>query len=61
HYLATSAAVAADSRAVVGDALREQLDRARAAQVFTSAFVAAADHDLPPRREPDWHRACWPD
>lgn len=49
HYLAGSAAVAADSRVVVGDALREQLGRARAAQtaqVFTSAFVAEADHDL---------------
>jgi hypothetical protein len=49
HYLAGSAAVVADSQVVVGDALRDQLDRARkrqTAQVFTSAFVAEADDDL---------------
>ncbi|MGH9186513.1 MAG: hypothetical protein ACRD0U_11965, partial [Acidimicrobiales bacterium] len=49
HYLAGSADVVAESRVVVGDALREQVDRARArqtAQVFTAAFVADADRDL---------------
>jgi hypothetical protein len=49
HYLAGSSAVAADSRVVVADALRGQLDKARArqtAQVFTSAFVAEANGDL---------------
>jgi hypothetical protein len=49
RYLATSRNVQADSRIVVADALREQLDKARAcqaAQVFTSAFVAEAERDL---------------
>lgn len=49
HYLAGSAAVVADSQVVVGDALRDQLDRARArqtAEVFTSSLLAQADGDL---------------
>jgi hypothetical protein len=48
HYLAGSEAVQAESRVVVGDALREQVDRARqrqAAAVLTSAFLADADRD----------------
>lgn len=50
HYLARSAAVVAESRVVVGDALREQLERARArqsAQVLTPTLLAQAGHDLP--------------
>ena len=49
HYLAGSHTVQADSRIVVGDALREQVGKARArqpAQVLTSAFVADVGRDL---------------
>jgi hypothetical protein len=48
HYLAGSEAVRAESRVVVGDALREQVERARqrqAAAVLTSEFLAAAGRD----------------
>jgi len=48
HYLAGSDAVRAESRIVVGDALREQVDMARQRQtaaVLTSAFLAEADRD----------------
>lgn len=49
HYLATSRNVVSDSRVVVGDALRDQVDKARRrqlAQVFTSSFVADAEDDI---------------
>lgn len=49
RYLATSPNVQAESRVVVGDALRDELGKARAqqaAQVLTSVFVAEADRDL---------------
>ena len=49
HYLAGSRAVQAEGRVVVGDALREQVDKARARQpalVLTSALVADAGRDL---------------
>jgi hypothetical protein len=47
-YLMPSSAVRTDSRIVVADALREQVDKARTHQaipVFTAAFVAAARAD----------------
>jgi hypothetical protein len=49
HYLATSSNVMADSRVVVGDALRDEVGKARRrqlAQVYTSSFVAEADSDI---------------
>jgi len=48
HYLRRSRTVQDDSRTVVGAALREQVDSARAAQgmpVLTVAFLAHARHD----------------
>ncbi|ABW12047.1 conserved hypothetical protein [Parafrankia sp. EAN1pec] len=49
HYLRRSHTVRDDSRVVVGDALREQVDKARATQsipVFTADFLADARRDL---------------
>ncbi len=48
HYLARSASVRARSQAVVGDALRGEVARAREAQavpVLTAAFIARFRHD----------------
>jgi len=48
HYLMRSSTVRDDSRGVVGSALREQVDKARAVHavpVFTTAFLARATQD----------------
>lgn len=50
HYLARSSDVQAESRTVVGAALREQVEAARAGlqmPVFTAGFLARARDDLP--------------